>query len=175
MAKEEPCQTYIMANLISIGQIIDRTWDIYTKNFKPLMKISLWGFLVGAFVIIRLILLPDGETETIAAIIGGNPDQATVIGFALAVGISLFAIPITSIWIYMNLVRASASHINKKKYTFKELSTQSWKDFLTYLWVMILKSVASVATRNSPSIGSPEQTARMAGEGKASSALATVT
>ncbi len=134
-----------MANLISIGQIIDRTWDVYTKNFKPLMKISLWGFLVGVFVILRLVLLPDGETETIASIVGGSPEQATIIAFALAVGISVFAIPITSIWIYMNLVRGVDFHISNKKYTFKELSRRSWQDFFVYLWVMILKSVASVA------------------------------
>lgn len=133
-----------MTKLISIGQIIDTTWDVYTKNFKPLMKISLWGFLVGAFVILRLILLPDGETETIATIVGGNPEQATIIAFALAVGISIFAIPITSIWIYMNLVRGADAHLGNKKYTFSDLSRRSWGDFFVYLWVMILKSVASI-------------------------------
>src|SRR3989339_284417 len=118
-----------MANLISIGQIIDKTWDIYSANFKPLMRISLWGFLVGVFVIIRLILLPDGETETIAQIVGGDPKQTMIIGFALAVGISIFAIPITSIWIYMNLVRAVDAHLGRRGYSFKGLSQQSWHDF----------------------------------------------
>ena len=132
-----------MANLISIGQIIDRTWDIYSKNFKPLMRISLWGFLVGAFVLLRLLLLPNGETDAIASIVGGNPDQATAIGFAIALVLSILAIPVTSIWIYMNLVRATDRHINKKSYTFKELSRGSWTDFFPYLWVMILKSLAS--------------------------------
>ena len=134
-----------MANLISIGQLIDQTWDIYSKNFKPLMKISAWGFLVGVFVLLRLFLLPGGETDAIAGIVGGNPEQATVLGFAIALTLSIIAIPVTSIWIYMNLVRATDRHINKKPYTFKELSRMSWHDYFSYLWVMILKSVASAA------------------------------
>jgi len=133
-----------MPNLISIGQIIDRTWEIYSKNFKPLMRISAWGFLVGVFVLLRLFLLPGGETGAIASIVGGNPDQAVAIGFAVALVLSVIAIPVASIWIYMNLVRGVDNHINKKSYTFKELSSRSWSDFFSYLWVMILKSLASV-------------------------------
>ncbi|MBT4857134.1 hypothetical protein HON52_03005 [Candidatus Uhrbacteria bacterium] len=133
-----------MAKLISIGQIIDRTWEIYSTNFKSLMKISMWAFLVGIFVIIRLLLLPSGETAAIQEIMGTNPEQTLIIGFAIAVAISIFAIPITSIWVYMNLVRGVDNSIAKKKYSTKELGRQSWRDFLPYLWVMILKNIANV-------------------------------
>ena len=130
-----------MANLISIGQIIDRSWDHYSAFFKPLMKISLWAFTIPILVLIRILLVPSGEIMSLAYLFNGYGDVLLIIGVIFGILISLIAVPVITIWIYINLVKAVESQNKKKPVSLKELRKYGWVNFFSYLWVAILKSV----------------------------------
>lgn len=134
-----------MANIISIGEIIDRTWENYVKHFTPLMKISLWGMLIAVLVLIRIFILPEGDRYALGAILGGSASAFITIGFVIASIISLIAIPAITIWIYMNFVQASDLLIGGKALNMKTLNQDSKKKFWGYLWVVILRTLVTLA------------------------------
>ena len=130
-----------MGKLISIGQIIDRSWDHYSAFFKPLMKISLWALIIPVLVLLRILIVPSGEIMSLASLFNGQGDAMLVIGLILGVLISLIAVPVLTIWIYINLVKAVESQDKKKPTSLKALRKYGWTNFFSYFWVAILKSV----------------------------------
>jgi len=130
-----------MANLITIGQLIDRSWDHYSGFFKALMKISLWAFILIPLLLIRIFLAPDGEVQSLAIILNGSGSAIAWLGVIFGAIVSIIVVPVITIWIYINLVKAIESQNKKKPVSFKELRKYGWKNFFSYLWVAILKSV----------------------------------
>ncbi len=130
-----------MANLISIGQLIDRSWDHYSAFFKQLMKISLWAFILPALMIIRMLLVPSDEVLSLAYLFSGYGGVLMWVGIVFAILVSAIAVPAITIWIYINLVKAIESQNKKKSISFKELRKYGWKTFFSYLWVAILKAL----------------------------------
>lgn len=133
-----------MANLISIGQLIDQTWDHYTKFFKILMRVSLWALVLPPLMIIRIFLTPDGEVNTLAALLSGQGDLIAWVGVFFGAIVSLLVIPIVTIWIYINLVKVIEAQDQKKSVSLQSLRAYGWKTFFSYLYVAVIKSIITL-------------------------------
>ncbi len=134
-----------MPNLISVGQIIDKTWEHYVKHFQTLMKVSLWALVVAALMLVRIFVIPEGETLVLLEWINnGIPALAM---FRLVIGslISLIAIPIIVTWIFMTLVQVIRDQASGKPINVKAIQKQSWKKFFPYILVMIVKALIVIS------------------------------
>lgn len=130
-----------MAKLISIGQIIDRSWQHYTHNLKELLKISLWFFLIPLMLIIGFFLAPDNLTY----LPSGSMSALAVFGLILRASASLIIAPVTAVWVFLNLVIMIDNQVHNKKFDRSATNRRAWRLFLPYLWVTFLKYLVIVA------------------------------
>lgn len=130
-----------MANLISIGEVIDKSWDHYIDHFKQLMIISLWALLVPALMIIRIFIAPDGELNMFASILEYGGSALLWAGAIIGILIALIAVPVITIWIYINLIKAIDGQAKKKSFTLQQLRVYGWKNFFSYIWVALLRAI----------------------------------
>jgi hypothetical protein len=133
-----------MANLISIGQIIDKSWDHYVAHFKQLMTISLFALIIPVLMIVRLFLSPSGEMQTLAASLEGQYDVLSIIGIIYGVLVAIIAIPVITIWINIMLIKAVGAQDKKITFSVKQLRADGWKNFLHYLLVAFLKTIFTI-------------------------------
>ena len=115
--------------LISIGQIIDQSWEHYTKHFKEIMNISLWYFLVAILLTVGNLLAP-GDNGLLAA--GGAFTVLEAIGLAITIITSLIITPLTGIWVYVTLMQAVKLQRNNQTVNLKEISKQTNKPRFVY-------------------------------------------
>ncbi|HAL49851.1 MAG: hypothetical protein UU40_C0004G0031 [Candidatus Uhrbacteria bacterium GW2011_GWD2_41_121] len=132
-----------MANLISLGEVIDKSWDHYIDHFKQLMVISLWALIIPILMIVRILLAPDGELPTLAAILESGGDILSWSGVIFGTLVSLIAVPVITIWIYINLVKAVEGQSKNKTLDLKALRAFSWRNFFSYIWVGLIKAVVT--------------------------------
>ncbi|MBU4315315.1 hypothetical protein KJ673_02820 [Patescibacteria group bacterium] len=133
-----------MANLISIGQIIDKTTDHYIAHFKQLMLISLWALIIPLLVIIRIFWIPDGELVSLALAIENGASFISWLGIIFGTLVALIVIPALTIWIYINLIKATDAQSKNKTIPLKTLRDYGWKNFFSYIWVAFLKTIITV-------------------------------
>lgn len=105
-------------NLISIGELIKQSWQLYTKNFKLLLQVIVW------LLILNLV--------SVAVVFLNLPMLASLISLATA---------IVGIWTTIILILVIDSIYNKKPFDLKALYKAGWQKFLSYLWVSILAGV----------------------------------
>lgn len=122
-----------MQQLISIGQILDKTIDHYAKHFKTIMQFSLWFLIVTLFMIIAGFMMPVTETLNVSTI--------NVIGYVLMILTGLIITPIVSVWVFMSLVQVTNDQYLGKKVDNKVVAKMTWKKFIPYAWVAILRSL----------------------------------
>ncbi|PIX62231.1 hypothetical protein CO057_03530 [Candidatus Uhrbacteria bacterium CG_4_9_14_0_2_um_filter_41_50] len=130
-----------MPNLISVGQIIDKTWEHYVKHFQILMKISLWALVVAALMLVRIFIIPEGETLVLLEWINNGVPTLAIVRFIVGALISLIAIPVIVTWIFMTLVQAIRDQANGKPIKIKAIQKKSWKNFFRYVLVILLKTL----------------------------------
>lgn len=123
-----------MSQLLSLGTILDRTWEAYQKRFVELMSISGWLLVVAILEVLSLLLYP--YVTQLAA-------TATPYTFWESLGVVLFALtntliaPIIGVWVYIALVRFIRTQETGVIKTSKALK-EGWKWFLPHCWVGVL-------------------------------------
>lgn len=132
-----------MANLISLGEVIDKSWDHYVDHFKQLMVISLWALIIPALMVVRIFLAPDGELLALAEILESGGDFLSWFGVIFGTLVSLIAVPVITVWIYINIVKAVESQSKNKPVDLKALRAFGWKNFFSYVWVALIKAVVT--------------------------------
>lgn len=129
-----------MAKLISVGQILDQTWEHYTKHFKTIMKISLWFFLIALLMILGNFLTPVNLTESFLA--EPQTNVGSSIGFVLIILTSLLVYPILAIWIFLSLIPLIQQQTLKQKIEAKTAGLAGVKKFFHYILILIIKMLA---------------------------------
>ncbi len=127
-----------MDKLISIGQILDQSIDHYAKFFKDLMKFSLWFLIITALFIIAGLMLPLGDVTALAV---ENFGGWWLVGSIIMVVSSLIVAPIVSLWIYLSLVETIDKERLNQVVDHKAIAKMSWKKFLPYAWVVVLRTL----------------------------------
>ena len=127
------------SKLISLGQILDLTWDFYSKNFKALMKVTVWLFLISLLSIIGIILSP---ADNVVFLI--EQDLLTLghkLGMLLTIITPTVGAGIASIWVFLSLVATTSELHTKKQSDLKAVSRKSWKNFFPYLLMSFLRGL----------------------------------
>lgn len=98
--------------LITIGELIDRSWEHYHKEFSSLMSISGWIVLVALFNVATLSLYPSASRLL---------TEDTTLTRSEAFGVGMYAFsnwilgPLLGIVIFIALVRLIRSHLSGKR------------------------------------------------------------
>ncbi len=129
-----------MAKLITVGQILDTTWDHYTKHFKIIMRISLWFFLIALLMIVGKFLTPVNPAELLIA----NPQVSITsnIGYLIIILTSLVVSPILAVWIFLSLIKLIDTQNTGKNTDPTTAGLEGGKQFFHYLIILVFKLVA---------------------------------
>lgn len=120
--------------LISVGELIDRSWDLYRKNFKIFMHISGWLLIVAILDIVALTLYPSSGALTYHANLT-TPETIGVIIFAFT---KLILSPLLGFWVFLAIVHASNFVISQKLIDFKNVYQATKNRYWQTLWVVVM-------------------------------------
>lgn len=138
--------------LITIGELIDRSWEHYHKEFASLMSVSGWILIVAIFNVATLALYPSASRLLTVDTTLTRPE---------AVGVAMYAFsnwilgPLLGIWIFIALIRLIRSQLSGKRAGIREALADGKKYFLPTLAVtamVFLILVAAIAIGFGPSI-----------------------
>jgi len=132
-----------MKKLISIGELIDQTWEFYKDNFSDLMGISAWLLVTALAGVIGWALFPDIETLSRMAQMPDNIQLTNWQSFGIAmVLLNRFVIfPIASIWVFASLAEFVNKRLNKKRPRIKHALLHGWKHFFPVLLSRVIYSL----------------------------------
>ncbi len=122
-----------MPKLLSVGELIDTSWDSYREDFMELVSISSWMLLVAFLDVISLALNPlASETFSGAALTGTE-----TFGLALYLFTKFVAAPVIGLWVFLALVRFVAARMTGKRMDVRSAIKESRKLF----WPSVLVSI----------------------------------
>lgn len=138
--------------LISVGQLIDETWDIYKIRFTEILTISSWLLVSAILLTIGLIYYPTVTQITV----GNGYSSGNRFGIILFSLTSLVIAPIISFWIYNSVTRAVGAHVSNKKLNptiaMKEGVQSFFPALVTTLMVVLMLILAVVIGMAPPAI-----------------------
>lgn len=123
-----------MNTLISVGELIDNSWDLYRKYFKTFMRISGWLLVVIILNLIALTLYPSSGALTYHANLT-TPETIGVILFAIT---SLILSPLLGFWIFLAIAHAANFAVTQKRIDLKNVYQATKNRYWPTLWVIIL-------------------------------------
>ncbi|MBI5794294.1 hypothetical protein HZA87_04430 [Candidatus Uhrbacteria bacterium] len=100
-----------MPKLISIGELIDGSWELYRARFVELITISGWFILTAILYAIALAFYPAASKLQLSTGLSGG-ETFGVILFSIT---TFIVTPIVSFWIYTSLIRAIGMSLDGKK------------------------------------------------------------
>jgi hypothetical protein len=127
-----------MKQLLSIGTLIDRSWDVYRSHLKTWMKIVLW-FLVPSFVYIVGVLLAPAESNlALVELRGLTPleDAGVFIKDTLTQIVILFV----TAWVTLQTIKA-LQLFEKQQFSLKEVQRYAFKRSGGFIVLTILRYV----------------------------------
>ncbi|MBI2473289.1 hypothetical protein HYV70_01915 [Candidatus Uhrbacteria bacterium] len=124
--------------LISVGELIDQSWDVYRLRFVELLSISGWFIITAILLAVALAFYPSATTLQ-----GGSALTTTetmgVILFSLT---TLLITPLLSFWLYTSLTKILGAHFSRKQLDPKKALREGRDVFLptalTSLRVMMM-------------------------------------
>lgn len=133
-----------MPKLISVGELIDESWELYRSRFVELITISGWLILTAILFAIALAFYPSASRLQLGAELSGT-ETFGVILFSIT---TFIVTPIVSFLIYTSLTRAlamffSSKHIDPKK-AMQEGTSVFLPTLLTSLMVVLMILLAIV-------------------------------
>ncbi|MFC1787710.1 hypothetical protein ACFLZY_00625 [Patescibacteria group bacterium] len=123
-----------MPKLLTIGGVIDKSWDHYRAKFSELMSISSWILILAVFDIISLTLYPTVSKLT-------NEVALTSIegfGVILFVFSNSILAPLFGLWLFTSLVRLIRSQISGRSIGAKKAMKEGLKYFIPAFYVSVL-------------------------------------
>lgn len=120
--------------LITVGELIDRSWEHYRREFVDLMSVSGWILVVALVNIVALAIYPSASK-----IIG---DAALTSTESFGVGLYAFAnwvlAPLVGLWVFIVLVRLVRSQLSGRRGAMHEAVADGTRYFLPTLLVSLL-------------------------------------
>lgn len=128
-------------SLISIGEIIDRSWQHYTKNFVELVSVSAWILIVAVLNILSLWLYPQFTTAAPHTL-----SVMEIIGVIVYLVTFLIVAPILSLWISNTLIKTIDREYNDKPAVLKLTAKEGWRAFFPRVLVGLQVLVVLIAS-----------------------------
>jgi hypothetical protein len=126
-----------MPQLISVGQIIDQTWEHYHKKFRELISISAWMLLPCIISIISIIFYPKATTLLANRSLSVTEVTSIIIWI---VNNGVLA-PIIGLWVFIMTVRLLCAHWEKRGVDFGKIMKEGWKFFLPAVLINVLVAI----------------------------------
>jgi hypothetical protein len=130
--------------LISVGELIDKSWEVYRARFTELLGISGWLLVTAILFAVALIVYPSASVLQASDILNGWEKF----------GVWLFSIttyvitPIFSFWIFISIARWSNSLLNgaaiETRVAMRDGAKYFLKTLLTTLMVVLMVMLALV-------------------------------
>ena len=121
--------------LISVGQLIDHSWEHFRKHFVEVMSISCLLFIPTIFGIISLAIYPNASTLLSERAL----TQSETFAVALWLINTGLITPIVGIFVFIGLVRLIRSQFEKTKISLNELFHIHFKMFSFEIWNFMSK------------------------------------
>lgn len=120
--------------LITVGELIDRSWEHYRREFVDLMSVSGWILVVALVNIVALAIYPSASK-----IIG---DATLTASESFGVGLYAFAnwilAPLVGLWVFIVLVRLVRSQLSGRRGGVREAMADGTRYFFPALLVSLL-------------------------------------
>jgi len=129
--------------LITIGELIDRSWEHYHKEFAGLMGVSGWILLVAAFNVATLALYPSASRLMTANATLTRPEAFGVAMYAFS---NWILAPLLGLAIFIGLVRLVRGQLSGKKAPMRAIVAETKRCFLPTLAVTAMIFGILIAT-----------------------------
>ncbi|MBU0646308.1 hypothetical protein KJ611_02405 [Patescibacteria group bacterium] len=100
-----------MNQLITVGQLLDQTWDHYRDNFKELMTVSAWILILAVIDVLALSFYPSASELALGATLTGSE----IFGVILAFISSGILAPLLGLWLLIALSRLVRFQLTGRK------------------------------------------------------------
>lgn len=123
-----------MPKLLSIGELIDQSWDVYRARATELLSISGWLLVTAILFALALAFYPSVSSLQLGA-------ELTILettGVVLFSITSLVITPIISFWIYVALAKAAGASIARRNMTACEVLRATRASFFPSLLTSVL-------------------------------------
>jgi hypothetical protein len=123
-----------MPKLISIGQLIDHSWEHYRTRFVELMSFSAWMILPALVGIISLSLYPSYTTLASQRALTASETA----GVLIWVADTFLIAPVVGTWVFLSIVRLIKSQLEQKRPDIAAMGKASWPLFWPLVFVNVL-------------------------------------
>ena len=129
--------------LITIGELIDRSWEHYHAEFASLMAVSGWILVIAAFNVATLALYPSASRLMTANATLTGPEAAGVAMYAFS---NWILGPLLGLAIFVGLIRLVRGQLSGKKTSMRAIVAETRKYFLPTLAVTAMIFGVLIAT-----------------------------
>lgn len=133
-----------MPKLISIGELIDQSWETFRTRMAEFLGISGWLLVTAILFAIALAFYPAASELQLGAQLSGL-ESAGVLLFSFT---SLILTPVLSFWLYIALAKAINAHLSRRavdpKATLLGVKAAFFPTLLTSVMVMLMVLLAVV-------------------------------
>jgi hypothetical protein len=120
--------------LISIGELIDRSWDTLRSKPVPALSISGWLLVGAAIDVLALAFYPTVSKVASGATLNGSETFGVILTFVSGALIA----PLLSVWIFASLAKLIDAQLAGRKLSSKEAMRQGRTLFLPSLLITAL-------------------------------------
>ncbi|MEK7620293.1 MAG: hypothetical protein AAB413_03590 [Patescibacteria group bacterium] len=133
-----------MPKLISIGELIDQSWEQYRARLPEFLTISGWVLITAILYAIALAFYPSASKLSLGADLSG----LETFGVLIFTFTSFVVTPILSFWVYIALTKAVNKHLSRQavdpKQTMRDVKPTFFPTLLTSVMVMLMVLLAIV-------------------------------
>ncbi len=119
--------------IISIGELIDRSWDHYRRDFVDLLSVSSWILIVAIFEIAAFFLYPYASKLASTS----SLTMSETIGVGLYAFSTWVVAPILGLWAFIALTRLIRAQLSLKRSNIREAMIDGKRYFLKTLLVTL--------------------------------------
>lgn len=135
-----------MKSLLSPGELIDKSWDLYRNQFKSFMSLSGWLVIIAILNVIAWILYPNAGT-TVAYTSLNAQESAGVILYVIT---NFVISPLFGFWMFIAMVRTSLRAMTNKPIelmqTLRETKSLFFPTFIVAALVALMILLALIIT-----------------------------
>ncbi|KKW31264.1 MAG: hypothetical protein UY76_C0062G0005 [Candidatus Uhrbacteria bacterium GW2011_GWA2_52_8d] len=130
--------------LLSVGELIDQSWDLFRARMTELLSISGWLLITAILFAFALAFYPSASKLQLDSDLTALETMGVML-FSLT---SLVIVPLVSFWIYIALTKALGAHFARRtvnaKTAIREAKSAFFPTLLTSVMVMLTMLLAIV-------------------------------
>ena len=126
-----------MPRLISVSELIDRSWEQYRAAFADCLSITAWLLVPGLLLVIALLFYPTADT----LLLGSNFSRLQNTGVILYLITHSLLLPLVALWAYAALVRLGNAISLRGKGEPRKHMREAWNLFPFVLGATVLYSL----------------------------------